>query len=316
MSTADVFMEIRSGRLVGADDLKERVLGYLKSRVGDLGSRVYNYPGVFSPFTITSPGSDRISIVGSGVVTDGLGNFLEPALCVDGADNFMTGVGFENALGVTYYVVLKYAELPSGVQQSSKGFPEFVGTREFIGESGDPDSATDNGNGTITFQINGLLEGVKSVPRKAYVWLKVPQSSSSQHKELCTISWNGASNTITTTHKLGQTTVTTDASKYTVLVPGPTIRRYTNFEVEFGVSGYANIGRVVGAGAGNTPTSFSTTAQNLIDTSLSSLNAVLDAYSTRYISTGGGPSANMAGTNRYNAGCVPFGGLILSLIHI
>lgn len=310
MSTADVFMEIRSGRLVGADDLKDRVLGYLKDRVADLGARVYNYPGVFTAFTLTSPAADTITVTGTGYAADGLGNILQPSLCVDGADNFMAGVGFENALGVTYYVVLKYAELPSGAQQNSKGFAEFTGTREFIGESGDPDGVTDNGNGTITFQINGLLEGVKSVPRKAYVWLKVPQSSSSEHKQLCTISWNGAANTITTTHKLGQTTVTTDASKYTVLVPGPSIRRYTNFEVEFGVPGYVNIGRVVGAGAGNVPVIFSTQAQNVIDNSLSSLNAMLDAYSTRYISTGGGPSANMAGTNRYNAGCVPFGGLI------
>lgn len=301
-------MSIRSGRLVGSDDLRDRVLGYIRDRLADLTSRTFGRDGVFSQFTLASPGADMITVAGDGFATDGIGNILEPALCVDGAIEFMDNVGFENLNGVTYHVALKYAEIPSGAQQNSAGHAEFVGVREFIGESGNPDSVVDNGNGTITFVIDSLLESVKGTPRKAYVWLKVPQSSNSEHKELCTVVW-GASNSITTTHTIGQTTVSTDVTKYTVLVPGPTIRK--TFDPETAI-GYVYIGWVRGAGAGNSPVDFDIQNQKLIDTNLSNFNEILDGYSNYENLSGddAGTATALAGSARFRSGAVTFNGVI------
>lgn len=309
MSTGDTYMSIVTGRLCSAHDLRDRVLGYLRDRSGDLAARVYDSDGVFSALTISSPGNDQITISGSGPATDGLGNFLDPSQCVDGADNFMAGVGFQNTNAVTYHVALRYATIPSGAQQNSEGHPEYVGTTEFIGESGDPSTVVDNGNGTITLTISGLFGGLQGTPRKAYVWLKIPRSSTSQHKELCTVVWDGANSKITTSHSLGQTTISTNAADYTVLVPGPTIRT-TDLSAE---AGYAYVGTVRGSGLGSTPTSFTTTGQVLIDTSLSEVNAVLDAYSSTNqvtgLSTEAGPATVMP-TTLYDAGSCVFGGMI------
>jgi hypothetical protein len=267
MPTGDKYLNIVTKRIVGTDDFGTRFLEYLRSRIEEMNRQQYE-AAFFHPngVAITAAGNDKFdleqdTVDGNAIASDGLGNFL------DFENSVYENVEFENQSSIDYYIALKHTTVPDGIQINPRtGYPEWIAWEDQIGEKGDPDSATDNGNGTITFVIDGITESsVDHSGRIATVYLKSPASGATTEaiaKEECTVVYSGGENKITTTGDLGQTTISETETLYSVVIKGPTVRRNTDLRTE---DGYCYIGYVTGAGAGNPPTVFNTDDQKIID---------------------------------------------------
>lgn len=296
-------------RLVSRGDISDRIMEYLRDGTLTLGSRVFTTAALFGDMSLSSGGTDRINVVGTALATDGQGYFMDPESCTYLGEDFMSNVYFPNLLGITYYVGLARAQLPSGSATNSEGGNvEFLGWEEQIGVSADVDLAVDNGDNTMTFRLDSVAQGINAVGRRAWVWLKVPKSVSA-YRALGTVTWDGVHSNVLVPHKFGQTTASTTASDYTVMLIGPTVR---TTPITSSVQGVAAIGSVLGVGAGVAPSHFNTTGQNLANFSLTDLNATISAYSSAKLSTGSkaGPGAIMSGSPRYMMGQAEYNSLI------
>lgn len=266
MTTNDVYVNVSAKRLLGTDDFGDRLLDYMIDAVRDANRRNFDVDMVHATaLTLSSSGNDQFDIDGTSIASDGDGHFLDPA----GATH--EDINFENQTGFDYYVGLEYSEEPDDVQINPRtGAPEYIGYKEQIGKQGDPDAVVDNTT-TITFTIDSVTEaGRTHAGRTAVVYLKTPAAGGTTAAiaiETCTVAWSGGANKITTTGTLGQTTVSTTASDYEVIVLGPTVSRGTDLRT---VSGVAFIGIITGNGPGATPVGFDISDQKVVPQSWAS----------------------------------------------
>lgn len=275
MTTGQQHMISEPTRLARSTDIGARLQGVLRTQLQDHLSRVYPDDGVFGERLTFAAATDTFTIIGDSDCTDGIGNVL----VLDEATEPGTAIAFENSNAVQYYVGLEKCERPVGIQNNPRtGAPEYQYTEEDIGSSGAPTSVADLG-GTIQFNINSVLEsGVDHSGRQVMVYLNTPDANATTEAvaiETLTSTYSAPNNLIETVGTLGQSTVSTTAADYTVIVLGPTVRRNTDLRT---VSGVVFLGLVTGGGAGNPPTAFDTDDQNVIDVSLSSFNQALDAF--------------------------------------
>lgn len=279
MTTGATFADPAFKKLLTNEDFKERMLSYLREYVREHMAKAWQDDGVFgtSKMTLGGTSADTVTVVpvagSSG--TDGDGHLLELGT---GAD--VVGIGqikafkIENTLGFTYYVGYKFCEIPSGIVINPRsGFPQYTNNVEGIGVRDVPDAITDNGNGTLTANINSVCEvGHSYAGRKALVFMNTPVRGATSEAiaiELCTVTWNGVNNRITTVGALGQTTISTQRFDYNVILLGPHVSKGDLSSTDATLF----IGSVAGVGAGVTPGAGVITNQNLIDQSLSSLVA-------------------------------------------
>lgn len=278
MTTGQSFVNITATKNLGTQDLDTNFLAYLQTSLKDMYARMYAEDGAYAAkLTLAADGTDRFQVVGSSKATDGLGRVIDIA-----AAAAKSGIYFENTVGITYYVGAEYAAKPSGIQINPRTqVPEYVAWVEEVGKKASPTSVTDNGNGTITFNVNSVCEsGVSNAGRQVMVYKKVPAKGATTFGvavETRTVAYAAPNNTITTTGALGQTTVSTTAADYEVIMLGPTVRRNTDLRA---ASGVFFIGTVTGAGAGVAPSTFSNTDQYLFTTTLSNISDVtrLDSH--------------------------------------
>lgn len=292
-------------RLVSRGDISDRIMQYLRDGTLTLGARVFTTEALFGDLSIASGGVDRISVIGSALATDGLGYFMAPGNCFYLGEDFMAEVPFENTLGTSYYVGLARAQIPNGCALNSEGGnAEFLGWEEQIGVSDDADFVVDNGDDTLTIRVDSVAQNISADGRRCWVWLKSAKSVAA-YRAICTVSWDGTHSTIDVPHVFGQATPSTTASDYTVMLIGPIIRTAPIHAGE----GVAYVGRTVGAGLGNAPSSFNMEGQNVANLSLTDLNAAIIAYSAPNLSTGAkaGPGAIMSiGSPRYMPGSAEY----------
>lgn len=279
MSTGAEYLNATRKRLLGREDLDDRFLSHLRTLVQESFEKSYRTGIVFdTALGLAADGNDKFQITGTSPSTDGLGHQLDHR---DRAE-YYDDLQFENAAAIDYDVALHYTTLPNGVQINPRsGLPEYISWEEGIGESADPDSVTDNGNGTITFRVDSVAEpGVSHAGRKCLVFKKTVAAGATTEAvavEILTVTWSGGQNLITTVAALGQTTISTTASDYTVVMLGPTVRRNTSL---LGIDGYVFIGQVTGVGAGSPPSSFDTSGQDVVTGSLADLQDITSRNAT------------------------------------
>lgn len=270
MVTNSEFANITEKKLLGYSDLNDRILLYLKNLTHESLEKIWDSPVVYgTKLSLAADGSNAFKITGSSTATDGQGHLLKinDALVND-------EIYFENSSGVIYYVALKYTEIPSEIDVNpSNGLPEYRKWIEEIGEKGTPDLVVDNGNGTITFQVDTITEsGVSNAGRQIMVYKLIADKNASTVTvaiETCTVTWTGSENRITTTAALGQSDVSEVAADYNVILLGPTVKRYVDLRSS---DGYTYIGFITGNAS--TPTSFDITDQQLASISLSQLSQI------------------------------------------
>lgn len=269
MSTGAQSVAITTKRLLGTSDFSTRFLEYLRERVREDFEHTWSEDGVFdAALGLAADGNDMFQITGTSDATDGDGNVLDVKDITE-----KSGIQFENTNAIVYHIGLQHCLRPRGIQINPRtGYPDIQAWEDYIGVRGAPDAVMDNGNGTLTFTITAVTEaGVTHAGRKALVWKKVPGQSATTEAlaiEELTVTYNGGLNQITTASNFGQTTASTTAADYEVILLGPTVRRNTDLST---VDGVCYLGTVTGAGAGNPPSTFSTTAQAVHGADLSKL---------------------------------------------
>jgi hypothetical protein len=86
-----------------------------------------------------------------------------------------------------------------------------------LGATAAPDAAADDGDGTITLNINTLVGATTAAGRQVEVTCIATGVS-----ETCTVTWSSPNNQIATTGSLGQTTISTTAGDYEVKIADET----------------------------------------------------------------------------------------------
>lgn len=263
MSTGDQFTKLHDKKLLGLSDLKGKFLEYLAQHVRDSLKVTYPDDGSYiSVHGIAASGADEFDIDTGKDSTDGLGNVFNLTAAL--AEN----IQFENAAAVDYHVALKYQERPRGIRVNPRtSDSEYEYLEETVGEKADPDAVVDDTDGTMTVTVDSVCEsGVSNAGRKCLVYLKAPADGVTQESvavEEVAVIWSGGANKIETAGALGQSTISTTASDYEVILLGPLVRRNTDLSA---VAGIFYIGTVQGAagGPGNPPTVWDTSGQTLV----------------------------------------------------
>lgn len=280
MVTGDQFANFTTKRVLGVADFRERLIDYVRGLVGDFHDVAFGLDGVFGGVPITMSagghGNDRFQLDNDLTCSDGDGHFIETDAALAYRD---VGLAFENANAVVYSVGLKSEDRPRGVQINPRTTePEFVALEETIGEKADPTSVVDNGDGTMTFNVNSVADpfttGVLThAGRKCLVWKKTPGPSATTEAaaiEELIVAFAAGNNTITTTlvgaggaGTFGQPAgfASTTPSDYEVLMLGPTVTRQAATDLDLEV-GYVFIGEITGNGPAAVPATFNVAQQN------------------------------------------------------
>lgn len=260
MTTGSAHAALSQKQLIGFQDLGTRGFSAIRASNIEATQARWDVDGVFNTkLTIDSPGASQIRINGASKATDGLGHVIQISLA------YKNVAQFQNTNAVVYHVGFMYAEIPGGLRINPRtGKPQFDRYVEEVGFAAAPTSVTDNGNGTITFNVNSVTEAaVSNAGRLVRVYKVVPADGATTMAialEECTVSF-GANNSITTVGKFGQTSVSTAPGDYIVVCMGPRVARNTDLST---VSGVVYVGTVTGNGG--TPVTFSNTNQTLLKT--------------------------------------------------
>lgn len=245
MSTGDRKSNIYLKKFLPQQQMVDNFLEYLVKRDEENLKLQYPEQGYFFGNSMTGSGPDEITAATPSLATDGLGHLMK-------LDPSQASAKFENNLGDTYYVGMRYNVREKDTEVNVRtGQIEYTFLEDAIGEKGEPDVVIDNGS-TLRLEVDGLFElGVSHAGRQAVVYLK---RAVGQADAFYTglVTFVAGKNVIDTTHLIGQTAglVSTDPSDYWVFIPGLTIRK-TDLRVD---PNYVFLGTVTGVGAGNTPT--------------------------------------------------------------
>ena len=267
MSSGDKKLNVVTKRILGWHSFKDNLLDYLDDLDRDLITQVFKTSGTFVALSLAASGTDEYAITGYGALgvvdaIDGLGNMLD----LYNKKTYNDNVPFENITGKDYHVAIRKASLPQGITVSQEdGQPNFDTYEEIVGWEADPDAVIDNLDGTITFQVDSVTEsGVTNAGRTVAVYKKIPglgALTESVALETLTVAWVSSENRITTAADFGQTTVSTTASDYRVVLMGPRTSRDTDLRP---LSDWCFVGIVDGK-TGVPPDTFDTSDQELID---------------------------------------------------
>lgn len=299
MTTGQDYANFTTSRLATRQDLKERLLEHLRQSDREVTQKVYPDGAVFFADMQLLSGSvnDSFTIGPQPTppeVTDGVGNIIDLS---EQLDDDEVDIPFENSNATTYWVALKAVERPQDIVVNPRtGQPEYNRIVEDVGVAAAPNSVTDNGNGTITFNVNSVAEASHShAGRLVAVYLNVPEATNAADAiEVVAVAYGAPNNTITTTGTLGQSVVSTTASDYTVVMLGPVVRK-TDISADLE---QCFVGTIAGNGPAAIPTSFDITGQTRIDATLTNLNSVLDNFTKEVNATGGGVKSTTGYTKR------------------
>lgn len=229
MTTASQYLNATSGRILGVQDIKDRFFDYLNERITlaneySLGDRAFVLGGEID---VTRPSYGLLSLDFTnnalGKSYDNQGNIILAA-----NSSFKEDFSFGEEVGETYYIGLQREIRPKDFQINPKsGIAEYTSWEEELGFSGAPDTVTDNGDGTITLRVDGFFLDSDDMynGRTATVWLNNISENATIERppvQSAIVSQAGHGDAaFVTINDLGQNTISTTASDYTVFVGGP-----------------------------------------------------------------------------------------------
>jgi hypothetical protein len=216
--------------IIGADDMDNR-LGYIEDFLRARNAIELPFPGTFGSNKVTlaeslASGVYRLAII-SPSKADGIGGAVHLSYDLsDSPTGRYTVLPYPRAAGVTYHLGFRRSERPVSAVPSS-GHIRFKYWQQCLGDSGVPDAVDTSVPGQITFRIDTLVGGVwpnhATVYRQVHEWLKYPIISGTQAYLSGQAKSDGTHVTVTVPFTFGQSTPSTVAADYTVLVEGLTI---------------------------------------------------------------------------------------------
>ena len=291
MATDDWKTRIENGVNLSLDRMKDGFLDYLASAVLAAASSAFADDAVIgsSAIPVTPNGNNKVDVGATGgpyKAVDGAGRVIK----FNSADARLQGIAIPPGAGDVYTVGLEVALLDDE-PEANPDTAEIQYRKQFesIGRQGTPDLVTDNGDGTLTFRVDGITDaaGKDFSGRQVRVWLKAksdgggvgPASAvEATAIETCTVSLVGGHNVITTVGDLGQQAAflarSTTAADYIVALIGPTVRLKTTEDLS-STAGCLYLADVTSVASGNPITTIVTTDQRLVSFDLADLGNVL-----------------------------------------
>jgi hypothetical protein len=223
MSTGETWISLGASSLLNLSDLTTN----LRDNVIDglaLG-RVDVFPedGTIGTVKVTvTYNAGKYLIVGAGVGVDNAGHRMASDALAP-----WSNVPFPDIGAVAYSIGARYQVRPGSVTaNTADGTAVYDTLVEDVGELGAPDLVTDNGNGTVTLRINGLVGAgwVGAATRSVVAYLVNPVTGSASAIYTGTASLSGGNYVVTPGHQFGQSgTPSTTVGDYRVIVRGPTV---------------------------------------------------------------------------------------------
>lgn len=261
--TGDTWLALYSGKILGLADLEDHFTDSIRESQrqhqediwgggGVLGSTkaVFTYAG--SKLTLSV---DREGWTGTG-----------HRLLLDAGAAAWTSVPFANVGATVYYVGARHNDYPGSVETGADGLLAYGYTAEGVGEIGAPNVVAVVGS-TLELTITTLVAPGWTVAgsRPVKVWLVDPASATYATAVYSgTASFTGGVVKVTVPNFMGQTTPSTTAADYQVLVEGPTVTT-TDIRAD---TDYLFLGTV-------TSTAWDSTDQLLIDSIATWISAFL-----------------------------------------
>jgi len=279
MATKNEYTNIILKRLLDWDHLGAYLFDYMMDELRAAFARVYDKDGTFgsTKVTIAASGNDEFDL-SSQQGTDGRGWFLESGLLYSSVD-YEQNVPFENTNTVIYDIGLRRALVPIGVHNGSRsGVPEYKRWQERIGKVGTPDSIGTGLSSNVYLNLPASIcdNDRTHAGRKVLAWKVDPLSSEEAVAiQLLTVEFTGSVNRVLSNDFFGGDSKDSTAANYRVCLLGPRVTRQSETPLQ-SESNTWYVGQIVGAGAGNPPTSPSVANQRLIEYSLSDWIAQVD----------------------------------------
>lgn len=260
--------------ILGSDDIRDYIVGYSEALAKALTAIWFSTPGTFG--TAKANLSEALDTgvyklaLSTPSAADGVagGSLLSYDTGATDAAGTVSACPYKRTGATTYHIGFKKNERPSLIVASG-GLLHLKRWVLTVGESGAPNSVTDNGNGTMTLNVNTLAASAAggvwgnhaTLYRRATVWLNDPQDTSLSIVSNAQAKSNGTNVTIDIAHAMGQATISTTAADYTVLLEGLSVSE-TDLSAETDADGnlaYWYLGAV-------TDGTFDYSAQNLLST--------------------------------------------------
>jgi len=246
--------------------LRDYLLTYGESWAKDLLFLVWRRSGIFpaeaglgfDPLDLQAGGAnDTIRVRdGAGLIRDAAYDHPPLPDWEDPGD-----ITIENELATVYHIGMRVAKVPvpdaTGIGTNQKtGTVEYLAERLEVGELGHPDGVTDNGDGTVTLNVQTLMQGAEGVvrdhgSRPCRVWLDTPVDPAPAVAFVTDTAHVDGVWIVEAIDDLGQTAhlgaPSVDPNDYWVLVTRPAVRT-TDLSLD---SAYLYLGNVTGIGAGN-----------------------------------------------------------------
>ena len=244
--------------------------------------------GFFQACTATDGASGSTLTFGSLYGTDGTGESFDLASGTATHNSYFVNVPFEDTAGQPYYLAAKQVDVGQSISfDSTTGIYGIDNYQKVIGQKMSVNSVVNNGDGTITLNVNHLNVGDNYVGRTACVYLKTPVSGSAA-TAFKTVTFTGPAQILNCAN-LGQpdATASTATGDYEIIVYGPVVTHTPITPTDAAGNGMAFIGKVTG---GSSPRAFDTSAQDLI-TPLSGMEDRLEEFiSNGWITAATAPS--------------------------
>jgi len=228
-TTGDTWINLSTGQILDFAALQTGLIDGLIDGLAELRADVYGQDTTLGSNLATwtyAASTLDLDATRSGVTPDGY------RITADHTDAAWQNVPFADSGATIYHIGARRQVRPSTVTgNSADGGYYYDETVEDVGELGAPDVITDRGGGAglyVDVNPGSSLLGTNwtvANTRPVVVYLVNPVTASSAAIYEGTISWDAGAGKyrITVPHYFGQTTVSTTAADYRVLVQGPTI---------------------------------------------------------------------------------------------
>lgn len=287
MSTSDTYSNFNTQELITKSILKTKFFDYLKKKSIESLSQIYSKQGSLSTaIQVSHVDTDYLNttatLVGTNLATDGFGNFFDIDSSFAYCSSFPIHATGQNQ---TFDIGLKYVTGVSfgisgdvGVMTNTQSnIVQYTGTREYIGEKGNPNSVTLVGS-DIKLNVNNLCQSAISASgRQCLVYLTNPVSTVEAIAiQVLTIAWDGTNNTVTVvSNKLGQTSPSVTVGDYQCIVLGPTIRDQNSLSLN-NLSPYFYVGSIRSGTVSSPVWTVDTTKQNVYEVDFDKISETVD----------------------------------------
>jgi hypothetical protein len=281
MATDDRFALLYNKKLLPLDQMGPKFLDYLVGQIRQYGQDTFPSDAALTaiiPVTaaLTANKVDVAKLVALAAVT-GTGRRLKASA----NDSRLQGIKIPPNAGVVYHIGLEQSDVEDGIETNPRtGAFQYVSILESLGRTGSPTSVTDNGNGTLTVNVNSLFEsGDDHSGRQVRIWLKSaenlgpgPKSASAAVAiQTITVTFSTPNNTILVPNLMGQSAASVTASDYRVQAIGPTVKRLSTEDLT-STPGCFFLGAVTSVAAASLITVIDTSAQNLVSIGLADVD--------------------------------------------